>query len=237
MEYLHIVTRRHVGLEKSKTLSVAALDDVVRNIVPALHPTQLDPELAQRWGRDEEEVEARAIPLLSRPVNRVNQRSRGECGLNAKTGARCDQYLRALEHLLSRCRRHGLNIFRPDVTRGFVGPEARLAWIEAAQLANRDAGLYGLDYRLAPRQAERPEYAQGLPLGSTVMTLTLPLLVETDLPRFLAALQTRAPGLMRVRGCRLTRLGDGPFQPSAQPHLQAECDIAWFTLAPPGGAS
>ena len=35
----------------------------------------------------------------------------------------------------------------------------------------------------------------------------------------------------------LTRLGDGPFQPSAQPHLQAECDIAWFTLAPPGGAS
>ncbi len=130
-----------------------------------------------------------------------------------------------------------LDGYRALVTRGFVGPEARLAWIEAAQLANRDAGLYGLDYRLAPRQAERPEYAQGLPLGSTVMTLTLPLLVETDLPRFLAALQTRAPGLMRVRGCRLTRLGDGPFQPSAQPHLQAECDIAWFTLAPPGGAS
>ena len=35
--------------------------------------------------------------------------------------------------------------------RGFVGPEDRLAWIEAAQHANRDAALYGLDYRLTPR--------------------------------------------------------------------------------------
>ncbi len=129
-----------------------------------------------------------------------------------------------------------LDSYRALVARGFVGPEARLAWIEAAQLANRDAGLYGLDYRLAPRQTERPERTQGLPLGSTVMTLTLPLLVETDLPRFLAALQARAPGLMRVQGCRLTRLNDGPFQLSAQPRLQAECDIAWFTLAPTGDA-
>jgi hypothetical protein len=124
-----------------------------------------------------------------------------------------------------------LDGYRALVARGFVGPEARLAWIEAAQLANRDAGLYGLDYRLAPRQAERPEYTQDLPLGSTLMTLTLPLLVETDLPRFLAALQARAPGLMRVRGCRLTRLSDGPFQTSAEPRLQAECELLWFTVA------
>lgn len=118
--------------------------------------------------------------------------------------------------------------------RGFVGPEARLAWIEAVQLANRDAGLYGLDYRMAPRTPDRPELAQGLPLGHTVMTLTLPLLVETDLPRFLNALKTRAPGLMRVRGCRLTRLNDAASPASSQPQLQAECDLLWFTLAPTG---
>jgi len=149
----------------------------------------------------------------------------------------------AAQHRLGRSREEArlltthLDSYRALAARGFVGPEARLAWIEAAQLANRDAGLYGLDYRLAPRQAERPEYAQGLPLGSTIMTLTLPLLVETDLSRFLTALQARAPGVMRVQGCRLTRLSDGPFQASTQPRLQAECDIAWFTLAPTGGAS
>lgn len=128
-----------------------------------------------------------------------------------------------------------LAAYRTLAARGFVGPEARLAWIEAAQLANRDAGLYGLDYRLAPRQLAPPAIAQGLPLGYTAMTLTFPVLVETDLPRFLAALQQRAPGLMRLRTCKLTRLADAPFVAVNQPQLQAECEVWWFTLAAPGG--
>ncbi len=128
-----------------------------------------------------------------------------------------------------------LAAYQELAARGFVGPEARLAWIEAVQLANRDAGLYGLDYRMAPRMPDRPELAQGLPLGHTVMSLTFPLLVETDLPRFLNALKTRAPGLIRVQGCRLSRLADAPFQALNQPQLQAECDLLWFTLAQTGG--
>lgn len=127
-----------------------------------------------------------------------------------------------------------LAAYRTLAARGFVGPETRLAWIEAVQLANRDAGLTGLDYRLAPRQPERPELARGLPLGYTAMTLTLPLLVETDLSRFLEAVRARAPGLVRVQGCRLTRLADAPFQAVNQPQLQAECELRWYTLAPPG---
>lgn len=115
--------------------------------------------------------------------------------------------------------------------RGFVGAEDRLAWIEAAQLANRDAGLYGLDYRLMPRTAAPAELAQGLPLGQTSMTLTLPLLVETDLTRFLAALKLRAPGIYRVRSCRLSRLGNAPFEAVDRPQLQAECELLWFTVA------
>ena len=121
--------------------------------------------------------------------------------------------------------------------RGFVGPEDRLAWIEAVQLANRDAGLYGLDYRLAPRAPSPPDLAQGLPLGQTVMTLTLPLLIETDLPRFLAALEARAPGVVHVQGCRLTRLNDAPFEVLNEPRLQAECELLWFTVAKQSGGT
>lgn len=119
--------------------------------------------------------------------------------------------------------------------RGFVGAEDRLAWIEAAQLANRDAGLSGLDYRLAPRTASAPALAQGLPLGQTTMTLALPLLVEADLIRFLDALKARAPGVHRVQGCRLSRRGNAPFEPVNQPRLQAECELLWFTVAPATG--
>lgn len=116
--------------------------------------------------------------------------------------------------------------------RGFVGAEDRLAWIEAVQLASREAGLAGLEYRLTPRAASGPELAQDLPLGQTAMFLTMPLLVETDLPRFLAALKTRAPGIYRVHGCRLSRLGGTSFEAVNLPRLQAECELLWFTVAP-----
>jgi hypothetical protein len=123
-----------------------------------------------------------------------------------------------------------LAAYQALAARGFIGAEDRLAWIEAAQHANRDAGLYGLDYRLTPRTASPPTLAQGLPLGQTVMTLTLPLLLETDLTRFLTALKARAPGVFRVRGCRLTRVND-TFTNTSAPQLSAECELLWFTVS------
>jgi hypothetical protein len=124
-----------------------------------------------------------------------------------------------------------LAAYRALVTRGFVGAEDRLAWIEAAQRANRDAGLYGLNYHLTPRTASLPALVQGLPLGQTTMTLTMPLLVETDLPRFLAALKTRAPGVYHVQGCHLSRLSEAAFDATSLPQLQAECELLWFTVS------
>lgn len=121
--------------------------------------------------------------------------------------------------------------YRALVARGFVGAEDRLAWIEAAQHANRDAGLYGLNYHLAPRTVALPALAQGLPLGQTTMTLTMPLLVETDLPHFLAALKARASGVYHVQGCRLSRLGEAAFNAASPPQLQAECELLWFTVS------
>ncbi len=123
-----------------------------------------------------------------------------------------------------------LAAYQALAARGFVGPEDRLTWIEAAQHANRDAGLYGLDYRLTPRTDSPPTLAQSLPLGQTVMTLTLPLLLESDLPRFLTALKARAPGVVRVQGCRLSRLNESVSETVHSPQLGTECDLLWFTV-------
>lgn len=120
-------------------------------------------------------------------------------------------------------------------SRGFIGAENRLAWIEAVQHANRDAGLYGLDYRLTPRTASSPDLAQGLALGQTRMTLTFPILVEADLPRFLSALRQRAPGVYTVQTCRVSMPAGAEFRAVNQPRLQAECELLWFTLAEPNG--
>ena len=105
------------------------------------------------------------------------------------------------------------------------------AWIEAVHLANQDARLYGLTYTLSPRTAAPATLAGGLPLKQTRMEVKMPLLVETDLPRFLDALRARAPGLVRVSSCRLARLTDAPPQPVNRPELDAECELLWFTVA------
>ncbi|MCL5061528.1 MAG: hypothetical protein M1449_14390 [Candidatus Thermoplasmatota archaeon] len=124
-----------------------------------------------------------------------------------------------------------LDAYRALIARGFVGEENRLAWIEAVQLANRDARLYGLTYTLSPRAAAPPALAGGLPLKQTRMVVKMPLLVETDLPRFLEALRLRAPGLFRADRCRLSRLADTPPQAVNRPELDAECELLWFTVA------
>ena len=127
-----------------------------------------------------------------------------------------------------------LDAYHALIARGFVGAEDRLAWIEAVHLANQDARLYGLTYTLAPRVAAPASLADGLPLKQTRMTIKMPLLVETDLPRFLDALRARTPGLFRVSNCRLSRITDTPPQPVNHPELDAECDLLWFTVAADG---
>lgn len=122
------------------------------------------------------------------------------------------------------------------IARGFVGPENRLAWLEAVQQANRDANLYGLDYSLEPRSmVELP--GLGVPLGQTVMKIRMQMLVEDDLTQFLNALQQRSPSLFRVRACQIARSGDATPQPVNKPELETECELLWFTIAANGAPS
>lgn len=122
------------------------------------------------------------------------------------------------------------------IARGFVGPENRLAWLEAVQQANRDARLYGLDYSLEPRSmVQQPSLS--VPLGQTVMRIRMPMLVEDDLANFLSALQQRSTGIFRVRSCQIARSTDSAPQPINKPELEAECELLWFTIATSGVSS
>lgn len=122
------------------------------------------------------------------------------------------------------------------IARGFVGPENRLAWLEAVQQANRDANLYGLDYSLEPRSmVELP--GLGVPLGMTVMKIRMQMLVEDDLTQFLSALQQRSTSLFRVRACQIARSGDAAPQAINKPELETECELLWFTIATNGAPS
>ena len=122
------------------------------------------------------------------------------------------------------------------IARGFVGPENRLAWLEAVQQANRDAHLYGLDYSLEPRTVVQ-QPGLGVPLGQTVMRIRMPILVEDDLTHFLNALQQRSASIFRMRACQIARTGDSAPQAINKPELETECELLWFTIAANGAPS
>ena len=122
------------------------------------------------------------------------------------------------------------------IARGFVGPENRLAWLEAVQQANREANLYGLDYSLEPRSMLQLP-GLGVPLGQTVMKIRMQMLVEDDLTQFLNAMQQRSTSLFRVRACQIARASNNAPQPINKPELETECELLWFTIAANGASS
>lgn len=122
------------------------------------------------------------------------------------------------------------------IARGFVGPENRLAWLEAVQQANRDANLYGLDYSLEPRSMVQLP-GLGVPLGTTVMRIRMPMLVEDDLAHFITALQQRTASIFRVRSCQIARASDSAPLAINKPELETECELLWFTIAANGAPS
>ena len=114
--------------------------------------------------------------------------------------------------------------------RGLMGGYGRLDWLQAAQNADKAAGLYGFGYQVEPAKPAPQGIADGVKLEATVMKLKLPLLVESDLDHFLSALQAQPVGLARIKRCSLQRTGPLPPPPLNRPGLMADCELVWYTI-------
>jgi len=123
-----------------------------------------------------------------------------------------------------------LSTFQHYEQRGVTGGGNRLAWLEAAHEANRSAGLYGMQYSL---DAAKP--VPGSPqMERTSMKLRMPLLTESDLSAFLAALAARNTGLFRTQSCTLIRTGNLQPAMANQPGLESECEFYWYSIKKKG---
>ncbi len=122
------------------------------------------------------------------------------------------------------------------VDRGFVGPEARLEWIEALRLAARAATAFAVDYQI-DRQVEATDLTAGqnrFEVHRSDMRVRLPLLHEGRLLAVLDALENSKSGLAELRGCTLTpSYKDRPVAGAA--NVQAECTLSWYTLGRAAG--
>jgi hypothetical protein len=130
-----------------------------------------------------------------------------------------------------------LGTYRELAKLGFVGEEQRMDWLDALRVANDRAGLFGVDYEISAQQpyAHAAELDPGaVKLRQSLMRVRLALLHENDLQRFLHALARQGGGVFSVNQCVMRRLKVEIVQSvPAEPHLSAECELAWITAQPP----
>lgn len=120
---------------------------------------------------------------------------------------------------------------------GFVGAEQRINWVDGLRIANRESNLFGVEYQIGQQEAFSGALDSGateLSMRQSIMRVKFPLLHEGDLMPFFRALAQQRSGVFVMNACELTRVSpSGALQ--AQPNLNAECELAWITVADPRG--
>lgn len=114
--------------------------------------------------------------------------------------------------------------------RGFVGPENRLAMVEAIQAIQKAHGLMPVAFSFSPQQMVAVDpmlLGAPLELHSTSVNLRMEMLHEMDLVNLLRDLKGR--GFFSIKECMLNALeGVAPGSPVAR--LNAECTLYWLSV-------
>lgn len=119
--------------------------------------------------------------------------------------------------------------------RGFIGEEQRINWVDALRAASLSLKMFGVNYQI---EAQQPDAAPVAPdagpyrLHQSVMKINMGLLHEEDVLRFVNALAQQQSGVFSLRECSLQRQGSAKAENiRVQPHLQADCSLAWLTIS------
>jgi hypothetical protein len=127
--------------------------------------------------------------------------------------------------------RQKAGVFKRLAARGVIGEEKRLEWVELINEIRDRHRLLEVHYEFAPRRAlneARTGEASGL--YASAMKLEARLLHEEDLIRLLGEIIERAPALIQLRRCDVSRLPAADADDPLQGLLQADCLIDWITL-------
>ena len=126
--------------------------------------------------------------------------------------------------------KHKAAIFKALQTRGMIGEEQRLEWVELLKDIRDKRRLIDLVYEIEPQRPLDVAPGAGFTFNVSPMKVQLKLLHEEDLTRFLGDLNEQARALIQVRYCKVTRQPQGQAGTSGQANLLAECRIDWVTL-------
>ena len=116
-----------------------------------------------------------------------------------------------------------------------LGEEQRLEWADAIARIRKERELLDLRYtvdrkRLLTSVAGKPG---NVDFYASTMKVSLALLHEEDLLRFLADLRESGNAYYAVKKCVLTRTGQPVSGASMTPRLSADCEIDLITIVDP----
>ena len=114
---------------------------------------------------------------------------------------------------------------------GFVANERRLDWIEALREEGEHLKLPSLRFSLEPQVARTIPGNDDLRLRASRMELEIGLLHELDLLHFIAAVRSRAPGLVSVDRCALSRQGEEQIPSAVESNILAVCALSIFSAS------
>ena len=133
-----------------------------------------------------------------------------------------------------------LTRFQALKTRGYIGPEQRLNWVEAIARIKAERRIFKLDYEFAPQRRVDASIlpgdaaAGGFEIMSSQMRLQVHLLHEGELLALLADLRNNlrntVEALVLVRSCMIERLAPSSSDRGSKAQLKADCTLEWITL-------
>lgn len=139
--------------------------------------------------------------------------------------------------------RDNLVHFEKMASRGMVGAEKRLEWIESIAAIRQRRRLFEIRYTVdAQRVVDYPGIVQarksdGATFVASKLKLEMQLLHEGDLLDFLADLQSAGNSLVSPRSCSISRVeGSGGGGGPMRPRLRASCVVDMITLKTPDAA-
>lgn len=123
------------------------------------------------------------------------------------------------------------------ISKGFVGEERRIEWVEQLREQHKTQKLFGINYSISPQEKYTPTFAAntgGFTLNRSVMKLELDMLHEGDLLQLTEALSRMNATPFILRDCEISRLNSAAqLGNQLTANLHALCEIDWLTLREP----
>jgi hypothetical protein len=125
--------------------------------------------------------------------------------------------------------KRNLQQYQALVSKGIVGEENRLDWIERINAIRLAHKLYDIRSEISEQRKLDSTVTSGPDIMVSRMDLGLPLLDEDDLFVLLGDLRASRRGYFQVKSCRITR-GNPVDRKTLAPTMDAACQLDFYTI-------